>query len=104
MSSRIFAIGPCSDTDGADLVHLYAVVVPHAGAEVRGEDRRDEADAECDCEALYRPRAELEEDEPGEKRRHVGIDDGGKRPLVAGFDGPAHGLAGAQLLTDALVD
>ena len=56
LEHAIFAMGPAQMLTGGIFATWHPVVVPHAGTEVRGEDRRDEADAERDCEALDRAR------------------------------------------------
>ena len=70
-----------------------------------GREERDErADAEHEGEALHAGGREHEEDERRHHRHDVRVDDRRQALSVAGGDRRRHGLAGAQLLLDALED
>ena len=69
-----------------------------------GEQAEDDTDGQRDGEAADGACAEEHQHEGGDERGHVRVEDGDEGFLEAGIGGHTHGLAGAQLLTDALVD
>src|SRR5690242_14932243 len=76
------------------------IVVHDARTHHRREHRREEPDDEGDREPLHRTGAELEQDDAGEERRDVGVENRRQRPLVAGLDRRPDRLPEPQLLTD----
>src|ERR1044072_9428429 len=79
-----------SDADVRELAGTDAPVVVDARHINRGDDGGQDADAERHGESLDRPGAELEQDDAGEKCRHVGVDDRGTRAIGGGLHCGAH--------------
>src|SRR5690606_13998048 len=73
-----------------------------ARAEQRGEQRRDEADAQGHGEALDVGGGGVAENQTGEQRGDVAVDDGGQRLVVSKSGGGAQVDLAFEFLTDAL--
>ena len=69
-----------------------------------GEHADHDAEHEGRGEPLHRAGPDKEQDECGDERGEVAVDDGDERALVAAADGQAQRLAAASLLSDTLVD
>src|SRR5882672_2546382 len=93
-----------SDTEALDLAAAEPVVVDHPREQHGGEQVREQADAERDREALDRPGAELEQEERGDQRGGVRVEDGAERAIVAQAHRFVDAAAVPQLLADALED
>src|SRR5581483_10271087 len=93
-----------SDADARKLAGGDAPVVVDARHVDGGDHGRQDADTERHGESLDRPGPELEQDDSGEERRHVRVDDRGQRTVVAGLDRRARRFSGAELFAYALVN
>ena len=80
------------------------VLEQQTGDEHSREERRDDTDHVRNGEALDRTGTEDSEDRTGEERSHVRIHDSGDGTLETVLDSFTHAFAGAQFLTDTLVD
>src|SRR3954453_61716 len=70
----------------------------------RGENRGDDADAECHGEAAHRPGADVEQHRGVDEGGDVGIQDGRQRAFESGVDCGDRVAAAAQFLADAFID
>ena len=97
---------PLAPSAGRRVQDLRAAEQPEdrLGEEHGGEQRDDRADAEREREALDPRGRQPEEDERGQQRDHVGVDDRRDALAVALGDRGQHRSPGAHLLLDPLED
>ena len=90
--------------EGDVLVAFQTGLENEAGDEDRGEHRGDDTDYEHGGKAFDRTAAEEVEDDTGQDRGDLAVEDGRVGVLVTVADGQAESLAGVEFLFDTLVD
>ena len=76
----------------------------HTGEEDRRDEGGDKTDDQGRSEATDRPCTEVEEDDTGDDRREVRVEDSAEGIAITVGDSAGHALAVAQLFLDTLID